>query len=128
MALGLTSRYPQIQIERDKLLRDIALDSYEIEAAVQSFNSLVIEIEQREHYQEHQRVKEYLEAKYQGFVGVPVPMLSEELLLDETTPDFKAVKKQIMVEMGRKVLREEDFVPFEIVADALLAIKELKDD
>jgi len=125
MALGLTSRYPQIQIERDKLLRDVQLDSYEIEAAVKSFEELVIEIEQREHYQEHQRVLDYLKSKYDGFNGVPVCNLEDELMCD-TDEQYKAVKQQITHEMKKKTLNRDDFVPFEIVADALLAIKELR--
>ena len=127
MEIGLKDRYPNLAIERDKLLRDVQLDSYEIEAAVKGFEELVIEVEAKEHYQEHQRVVDYLKSKYAGFNGVPVPQLEAEFLLDANTPEFKAIKKQLAVEMGKKKgLGRDDFVDFAIVADALLALKELR--
>ena len=126
MEIGLSSRYPKLAIERDKLLRDIALDSYEIQEAIKIFEELVVEIEQREHYQEHQRVLDYLKSKYDGFNGVPICNLEGEFLLEETSPELRSIKSQMAKEMGRKVLNRDDFVPFEIVADALLAIKELR--
>jgi len=126
MEIGLKDRYPQLKLERDKLLRDVSLDSFEIEAAIKGFEELVVEIEAKEHYQEHQRVVSYLKAKYDGYNGVPVPQLEAEFLLDANTPEFKAIKEQIKSEMGKKTLGRDDFVDFAIVADALLALKELR--
>jgi len=112
--------------------KNFILGSFELQdnQVLKLFESLVeseeASTELMEHFASHNRVKAYLQCKYDGFKGLPVEYLAEELL-PASNEEMKAIKSAIKDELGIKGKRPlPEFIPFEIVADVILGLKEVR--
>jgi hypothetical protein len=123
MQTGLDTKYPiEPSLVADKALRDTLLDSYKVADEVKELEKISKRIEAELHYGEHQRLLRYLKKKYSGYIGVPSSYLKDELLC-ESDKELSLVKALIREELGVK--KTPPFVDFDVVADAVLALKEL---
>lgn len=116
-----------VDCERDALNMDITIDKLEaseevavtimgerFEVAPQYFHeSIGSFIKEAYDRKSESYLIEYLKKKYEGYNGVPVQYLNDELLLE----DEKLVKNFLAMYYGRKKV---EFVHFDVVADYVL--------